>query len=98
MKVTIDIDCTPEEARAFLGLPDVGPMQDEIMTQVTAQMKKNLAAMDGEALFRTWFPTLGGAPGGAASGDALTGLGEMQRAFWEEMMKGFGAGGGGKTS
>lgn len=23
MKVTIEIDCTPEEARAFMGLPDV---------------------------------------------------------------------------
>ncbi|MEL6540433.1 MAG: DUF6489 family protein [Pseudomonadota bacterium] len=23
MKVTIEVDCTPEEARAFMGLPDV---------------------------------------------------------------------------
>ena len=23
MKITIDVDCSPEEARAFLGLPDV---------------------------------------------------------------------------
>ena len=26
MKITVDVDCTPEEARAFLGLPDVKPM------------------------------------------------------------------------
>src|SRR5437868_1199614 len=27
MKVNVQIDCTPEEARAFFGLPDLGPMQ-----------------------------------------------------------------------
>ncbi len=27
MKVTIEIDCTPIEARQFMGLPDVQPMQ-----------------------------------------------------------------------
>ena len=26
MKVTVDIDCTPADARAFLGLPDVTPL------------------------------------------------------------------------
>ena len=38
MKVTIDIDCTPEEARTFLGLPDVKPFQDAMMDKM--QMKK----------------------------------------------------------
>ncbi|WP_420846806.1 DUF6489 family protein [Microvirga tunisiensis] len=28
MKITMDVECTPEEARAFLGLPDVKPMQE----------------------------------------------------------------------
>jgi hypothetical protein len=28
MKVTVDIDCTPEEARRFLGLPDLTPVHD----------------------------------------------------------------------
>ena len=27
MKITIEIDCTPDEARQFVGLPDVKPMQ-----------------------------------------------------------------------
>ena len=31
MKVTIDIDCTPLEARQFFGMPDVQPMQAAIM-------------------------------------------------------------------
>ena len=29
MKVTVDVDCTPTEARAFLGLPDVTPIHDK---------------------------------------------------------------------
>jgi len=28
MKVTVDVDCTPEEARRFLGLPDLTPVHD----------------------------------------------------------------------
>ncbi len=40
MKVTIEIDCTPLEARQFMGLPDVQPMQ----TAVLAEMEKRLMA------------------------------------------------------
>lgn len=29
MKVSVDVDCTPAEARAFLGLPDVTPIHDK---------------------------------------------------------------------
>ena len=36
MKITVDIDCTPEEARHFFGLPDVKPMQDALMQQIQA--------------------------------------------------------------
>jgi len=28
MKVIVDVDCTPEEARRFLGLPDLTPVHD----------------------------------------------------------------------
>ena len=28
MKVTVDVDCTPEEARRFLGLPDLSAVHD----------------------------------------------------------------------
>jgi Family of unknown function (DUF6489) len=30
MKINVEIDCTAEEARAFLGLPDVQPMQEQL--------------------------------------------------------------------
>lgn len=34
MKVNVEVTCTPEEARAFFGLPDIKPMQDRIMTEI----------------------------------------------------------------
>jgi hypothetical protein len=57
MKVTIDIDCTPEEARAFLGLPDVRPMQDQLMADLQERMSASLKAMEPAEMLRTWLPT-----------------------------------------
>lgn len=34
MKVSVDVDCTPAEARAFLGLPDVTPIHDKYIKTV----------------------------------------------------------------
>lgn len=39
MKVHIEIDCTPEEARSFMGLPDVGKANDVYIEAVTKAMK-----------------------------------------------------------
>ena len=54
MKITVDIDCTPEEARHFFGLPDVKPMQDALMQQIQDRMSANLQAMEPEAMLKTW--------------------------------------------
>lgn len=61
MKVHVDVECTPEEARTLLGLPDVKPMQAALMADIEARMKKNLAAVDPESLIKMWLPT--GVPG-----------------------------------
>jgi hypothetical protein len=34
MKVNVEIDCSPEEARRFMGLPDVAKVQDAYMTKM----------------------------------------------------------------
>jgi hypothetical protein len=57
VKITIDIDCTPEEARSFLGLPDVRPMQDALMQELQDRMAANLRAMEPAELMRTWLPS-----------------------------------------
>ena len=43
MKVNVEIDCTPLEARQFLGLPDMQPMQTAVMEKLQQQMKRSLA-------------------------------------------------------
>lgn len=39
MKVHIEIDCTPEEARSFMGLPDVGKANDIYVDMMSKAMK-----------------------------------------------------------
>jgi hypothetical protein len=56
MNVTVNIDCTPAEARAFFGLPDVQPMQASLMKDLEDRLRKNIQAMDPETMFKTWLP------------------------------------------
>jgi hypothetical protein len=56
MKLNIEIDLTPDEARRVMGLPDVTKMQETI----AAEMEKRVVdamktASDPEALLKTWF-------------------------------------------
>jgi hypothetical protein len=39
MKVHVEIDCTPEEARAFLGLPDVSKANGVYIDVISKAMK-----------------------------------------------------------
>ncbi len=54
MKVNIEIDCTPLEARQFFGLPDVGPMQMAVMDKLQQQMTSNIEKVSPEALMQSW--------------------------------------------
>jgi hypothetical protein len=73
MKITMDVECTPEEARAFLGLPDVKPMQEQLMQEVQERMAANIRAMEPEAMLRTWLPA------------TLKGFEQMQEIFMAQM-------------
>lgn len=82
MKFIFDIDCTPEEARRFLGLPDLGPLQERYMKELEERMSESLRALDPETLVKTWMPM------------TMQGWGEMQKMFWSQMgmdMTGMGA-------
>jgi hypothetical protein len=73
LKIQIDIDCTPDEARRFLGLPDVTPMQEALMKQIQEQLAASLKAAEPEALLQTWLPA------------SLQGFEQMQKMFWSQM-------------
>ena len=60
MKLNIQIDMTPKEAREFLGLPDVSKAQDRMMAEIEKRMKAAIDVNDPEAMMRAWMP-LGGA-------------------------------------
>lgn len=56
MKITIEIDCTPQEARQLAGLPDIEPLQQEIMKQVRDRVVKAMNLSDPETLIKAWVP------------------------------------------
>ena len=39
MKVSIDIECTPEEARRAIGLPDLTPLHDRYLAALMQGME-----------------------------------------------------------
>jgi hypothetical protein len=58
VKVTVEVDCTPEEARVFLGLPDVQPMQAAVMARIEQQTLQAADSFTPDAMLRTWFSTM----------------------------------------
>lgn len=54
MKMNIEIDCTPAEARAFLGLPDVTALNDHLVSEMKSRMDANISAMQPEELMKSW--------------------------------------------
>ena len=75
MKINIEIECSPEEARQFLGLPDVQPLQARMMTEIEARMVQGLAAMDPETALKTWLPA------------GIQGFEQIQKMFWAAASK-----------
>lgn len=54
MKVNIEIECTPGEARAFMGLPDVTSLNNQMVEEMSKRMAANVGAMEPEALMKNW--------------------------------------------
>jgi hypothetical protein len=75
MKINVEVDCSPEEARAFLGLPDVQPMQEALMKELEQRLRANLQAMDPEVMARTWLPA------------GIQGIEQLQKMFWSQVQQ-----------
>ena len=54
MKVTVEVDCTPVEARTFLGLPDVTGLNDHLVGEMQRRMDANMQMMQPEELLKSW--------------------------------------------
>lgn len=73
MKITINVDCTADEARQFLGLPDVRPLQEALIAEGRERMILAMRTMEPDAMIRQWMP--GGFPG----------MDQLQKSFWSAM-------------
>lgn len=56
MKFHVDVDCTPQEARAFLGLPDLGPIHDRYTQLVLDMMNGQTNLEQLNQMFRSMSP------------------------------------------
>ncbi len=57
MKITIDIDMTPDEARKLMGMPDLEPLQQAMMKRLEEKMHEALEEMSQpDYLFKRFFP------------------------------------------
>jgi len=54
MKFTVNVECSPEEARRFMGLPDVTPINEQLVSEMGKRMEANLKLMSGESLMSSW--------------------------------------------
>lgn len=79
MKITIDIDCSPKEARDFLGLPDIKPLQEAFMANLQDKLSTGLSKEDMDKMFDLWM-----SPGLKQAGQNME---AFQNIFWN-MSKG----------
>jgi len=75
VKVSFDIDCTPEEARRMLGLPDVTPVNEAIVAELTKRAAEMAQNMDADKMMQQWMTA------------GVQGFGDMQKAFMEQFAR-----------
>jgi len=56
MKINVDVDCTPVEARTFLGLPDLTPVHEAYIEQMRRAVSEGITPDMIETMVRNWSP------------------------------------------
>ena len=59
MKVKLEVDCTPAEARSFLGLPDVEALNKHVVDEMQSRIDAGVATVAPDELMKSWM-SLGG--------------------------------------
>lgn len=54
MLMRIEVECTPEEARQFMGLPDVSALNQHVVDELKRRMDSNMAMMSPDAMMKSW--------------------------------------------
>lgn len=58
MKVSVDVDATPEELRRFFGLPDLSPLNEELVATMRQRMQEGAEGYDPFSLMGTGGPAM----------------------------------------
>ena len=56
MKVKVDIECTPEEARRFMGLPDLSPVHEAYVETMRKGMTEGISPDVMSEMMKSWAP------------------------------------------
>lgn len=56
MKINVEVDCTPEEARRFMGLPDLTPVHERYVAMMTEAIEKQGTPEGFQEMMRQWGP------------------------------------------
>ena len=56
MKVTVDVDCTPEEARRFLGLPDLSAVHEAYVAKLKSAVTEGPTPETFGDMMKAWGP------------------------------------------
>ena len=70
MKISVEIDATPQEVRDFFGLPDVQSLQRDMLERIRDDMTKGVSGLDAFNLMKPYFPA------------HMQSMESFQRAFW----------------
>jgi hypothetical protein len=72
MKINVEVDCTPEEARRAIGLPDLTPIHDKYVQALMGAMDGNMVKPELiETMMKNWMP-----------------MGDAGMQFWRKMFEG----------
>lgn len=75
MKIHFDIDVTPQELRTFLGLPNLEPLQEEMLEIIRQKMSTGVEGFDPVTLMKPFLP------------EQMQSLTALQNTFWQAMLK-----------
>jgi len=56
MKITVDVDCTPEEARRFMGLPDMTTVHEAYLDKMKQTIDEGVNPDMLEKMMSSWMP------------------------------------------
>lgn len=57
MKINVEVDCTPEEMRRVMGLPDFGPVHDRYIQMLLDSIDKGGVSPEMvEGMMKSWMP------------------------------------------